>query len=249
MTIWGGSGNGHVRFELMPSNDRPESVRGTDRPNDESGTSPAAAADRHKSTDDIAEIYDDVADTLHRWSWVDRLITGRFRWRQFGDARGRVLDVACGTGTNFPYLPTSVDLVGIDISPEMLANAREELDRLALDGSLYRMDAGALEFPDDSFDTVISAFSTCTFPDPVEALREMRRVCKPGGRILLLEHGRSDVEILSRFLDWRAEAHYEKHGCRWNQEPVELVRDAGIPITRTRDAVFGVITSIEARPD
>lgn len=210
------------------------------------GSDPAGA--RPKSAEEIADIYADVADTLHRWSWVDRLLTGRFRRRQFGDARGRVLDVACGTGTNFPYLPASVDLVGIDVSPDMLRNARDELDRLGRDGSLYRMDAQSLEFPDDTFDTVISALSTCTFPDPVEALQEMRRVCAPDGRILLLEHGRSDVGLVNRFLDWRADAHYRNRGCRWNQAPVELVREAGIPIVTVRRSLLGILTSIEATP-
>jgi ubiquinone/menaquinone biosynthesis C-methylase UbiE len=231
----------------MPSNDTHVAVRETDRSQEVSGTS-SAAFGRDKSPDEIAEIYGEVADTLDQWSWADRLFTGRFRRRQFGDAEGRVLDVACGTGTNFPYLPVSVDLVGIDISAEMLANAREELDRLGLDGSLHRMDARALDFPDDSFDTVVSAFSTCTFPDPVGALREMRRVCRPDGRVLLLEHGRSDVAPVSRFQDWRADAHYEKRGCRWNQDPVEHVHEAGLPVVETRRALLGMVTSIEALP-
>jgi len=59
------------------------------------------------------------------------------------------------------------------------------------------MDAQALEFPDDSFDTVISSFSTCTFPDPIAALHEMERVCTPDGEILLLEHRRSDAAPLA----------------------------------------------------
>src|SRR5699024_9946383 len=139
------------------------------------------------------------------------------------DADGRVLDVACGTGANFPYLPDTVALVGVDISPEMLAKARDRLGRLKIEGTLEQMDAQALEFDDDSFDTVISSLSTCTFPDPVIAIEEMVRVCKPAGRILLLEHGRSDFRPLARFQDWRADTHYATAGCRWNQEPLELI--------------------------
>jgi len=206
------------------------------------------ASHRHKSAQDVQATYADVADRFARFAWLDRLFTGRFRRRQFGDASGRVLDVACGTGTNFPYLPQSIDLVGVDLSPEMLANARDELDRLDLDGSLCRMDAASLAVPDDSFDTVISALSTCTFPDPVAALQEMDRVCKPDGRILLLEHGQSDVGPVARFLDWRAESHYEKMGCRWNQEPLDLVEAAGLPVVESRSAVLGIVTAIEARP-
>ena len=146
------------------------------------------------------------------------------------------------------YLTEPVDLVGVDLSPAMLANAREELDRLDRDASLCRMDAASLAFPDDNFDTVISALSTCTFPEPVAALQEMGRVCRPDGRILLLEHGQSDVGPVARVLDWRAETHYEQLGCRLTQEPLELVEAAGLRIVESRSALLGIVTAIEARP-
>ncbi|WP_255193190.1 class I SAM-dependent methyltransferase [Natronobeatus ordinarius] len=136
------------------------------------GTDPADR--RPMSVDEIRDSYADWADWADRFDWLDRTVTGRYRRELFGDARGRVLDVACGTGTNFPSLPPEVDLVGIDVSPAMLANARERLERLEVDGTLYEMDAQALAFDDDSFDTVVSSFSTCTFPDPVTALVRFR---------------------------------------------------------------------------
>jgi ubiquinone/menaquinone biosynthesis C-methylase UbiE len=208
----------------------------------------APVTDRPKSVSDIRETYAGYADWLHRLDWLDRAVTGRYRRRQFGDASGRVLDVACGTGTNFRYLPRDVDLVGIDVSPDMLEKAGETLDGLAVEGALEQMDAQALEFPDDSFDTVISALSTCTFPDPVAALREMERVCAPDGRILLLEHGRSDVGPVARFQEWRADAHYEKMGCRWTQEPLEVVSAAGLSVREARTALLGIVTAIEVVP-
>jgi ubiquinone/menaquinone biosynthesis C-methylase UbiE len=226
----------------------PTHTPGTPRSNDGHDRDRQPAGSRSRSADEIADLYADVADSLGRWSWMDRLVTGRYRERQFGDASGRVLDVACGTGTNFPYLPASADLVGIDISEAMLGHARAELDRLSLDGSLRRMDAGDLAFDDDSFDTVVSALSTCTFPAPVAALHEMERVCRPDGRILLLEHGRSSVGPLARMQDWRADAHYEKRGCRWNQEPVELVAAAGLPVLDSWTAFLGIVTGIETAP-
>lgn len=196
----------------------------------------------------IKETYADQAATVDRMEWVDRLLLGRFRRRRFGSARGRVLDVACGTGTNVRYLPESVEYVGIDVSPAMLRRARNRVAELGRDGTVLEMDAQALAFPDDSFDTVISSLSTCTFPDPVVALREMGRVCAPDGRILLLEHGRSSVEALGRLQDWRADAHFEKHRCRWNQEPLDHVSRAGLSVTDVGTALLGVLTAIEAEP-
>lgn len=200
------------------------------------------------SLEEIRDSYADCADWMARFDWLDRRLTGRYRRRCFGDAEGRVLDVACGTGANFPYLPSSVDLVGIDISPEMLSKARNRLETLEIDGRLEVMDAQDLAFDDDSFDTVISSLSTCTFPEPTAALAEMDRVCHPDGRILLLEHGRSDVDSIARFQDWRAESHYATAGCRWNQEPLELVRQAGLSVEEASTHALGSITLIEARP-
>ncbi|RDI72977.1 class I SAM-dependent methyltransferase [Halopelagius longus] len=200
------------------------------------------------SVEEIRASYAEYADWMARMDWLDRFLTGRYRRRQFGTAQGRVLDVACGTGANFRYLPESVELVGIDVSPEMLANARAKLDELGRDGTLREMDAQDLDFDDDEFDTVVSSLSTCTFPDPVAALREMSRVCKPSGRILLVEHGKSDFGPFARFQEWRADAHYRKMGCRWTQEPLELVAAADLPVVRSDTAIFGIITTIEARP-
>lgn len=207
-----------------------------------------SARRRSKSADEIADTYADVADKLARWRRLDRLFAGRYRRRQFEHANGRVLDVACGTGRNFSYLPSSSEVVGIDISAEMLAHARSELDRLELDGAVHQMDAQALDFPDDSFDTVISSFSTCTFPDPIAALHEMERVCTPNGEILLLEHRRSDAAPLAWLQDWRAESHYEKNGCRLNHEPLETVEQAGLPVENASAAFFGLVITIDATP-
>jgi len=225
---------------MFDSTNSTDSAERSDRPIEEEYGS--------KSVADVQAAYAKYADWVDRFEWLDRLLTGRYRRRQFGDATGRVLDVACGTGTNFRYLPRSVDLVGIDVSPEMLTKAREQLDRLARDGTLHRMDAQALEFDDDSFDTVVSSLSTCTFPDPIAALREMERVCRPGGRILLVEHGRSDVAPVARYQEWRAASKYERAGCRATQEPLAVVARAGLSVVDASTARLGTITMIEAHP-
>ena len=200
------------------------------------------------SSGDVAALYDEMAGRYERWDWANRLFSGPLRRRAFGDASGRVLDVACGTGTNFRYLPPTAQLVGADISAEMVAAARAELAAIRRGGTVYLMDAETLAFPDDSFDTVISALSTCTFPDPVAALAEMERVCRPGGRVLLLEHGRSDAELVGRLQDWRADAHYENHACRLTQDPLAHFADTDLTVVESEALVLGVVTLVEARP-
>jgi ubiquinone/menaquinone biosynthesis C-methylase UbiE len=207
------------------------------------------AANGSMSNADIRSAYDEYADWVRRFEPLARLLTGRYRRHQFGDATGRVLDVACGTGTNFRYLPDGAEVVGVDISPAMLEAAGDRLDDLPIDGTLHEMDAANLAFDDDSFDTVISSLSTCTFPDPVAALREMARVCAPDGEIRLLEHGRSDVGVVARYQEWRADAHYEKAGCRMTQEPLEVLDRAGIPVEESETAQLGRITMVSASPE
>jgi ubiquinone/menaquinone biosynthesis C-methylase UbiE len=213
-------------------------------------TDPPDPAGERRTVAEIRSAYAGYADRIARFDWVDRLLVGRYRRRQFGDVSGRVLDVACGTGTNFPYLPSTVELAAVDVSPAMLAHARDRLDRLDIDGRLHEADAADLAFPDDSFDVVVSALSTCTFPEPVATLREMARVCRPGGEIRLLEHGRSDVEAVGRYQDWRAESRFERTGCRGNQDPLALVRasGSGLRVTDVRTALLGVVTAITAEP-
>ncbi len=206
------------------------------------------ASNRPMSVSEIRETYADYADCFHRFERLDRAVTGRYRRVRFGDLEGQVLDVACGTGTNFRYLPEGVDLVGIDISPAMLAKAEERLTTLGMDGTVHEMDAQALEFADDRFDAVISALSMCTFPDPVAALQAMERVYKPGGTIRLVEHGLSSVGPIARFQEWRAESHYEKMGCRWTQDPEAVVTKAGLQVRDVTTGFLGMITTFEIEP-
>ena len=232
----------------MPSSNPHEPISQQDRTQSERTDRQQPSQRRSKSAEEIADAYADVADKLARWRQLDRLFAGQYRRRQFEHANGRVLDVACGTGRNFRYLSSSIEVVGIDISDEMLVHARDELDRLGLDGTVRQMDAQALDFSKNSFDTVISSFSACTFPNPIVALREMERVCTPDGEILLLEHSRSDAAPLAWLQDWRAESHYEKNGCRLNHDPLETVEQAGLTVENASTAFLGLVTTIEAIP-
>ena len=163
-------------------------------------------------------------------------------------ASGQVLEVAVGTGKNLPYYPTVCQLTAIDVSLAMVTRARQRADTLGLHGHLQVMDAAHLGFPDQHFDTVVDTLALCTFPDPVAALREMARVCRPAGHLLLLEHGRSDRAWLGRWQDRRAERHARHLGCYWNREPLALVRQAGLRLLTTERRFFGIFHLLEAAP-
>jgi methyltransferase OMS1 len=110
------------------------------------------------------------------------------------------------------------------------------------------MDAEHLGLPDHSFDTVVDALALCTFSNPVVVLREMARVCRREGRLLLLEHGRSDWEWLGEWQDRHAERHARRLCCHWNRQPLELVRDAGLTLRAARRAFFGIFHVLEVTP-
>jgi ubiquinone/menaquinone biosynthesis C-methylase UbiE len=156
---------------------------------------------------------DSLRDLQEKWDctspWYDFataalevLLFRRLRSQLLKSTSGRVLEVAAGTGSNLAHYPPGLDIIVVDLSPRMLLKARQRGARKAA-----VMDAERLAFRDGSFDTVVSTLGTCTFPDPVQALREIRRVCRPGGRIPLLEHGRSDRPGIAAWQD--------RHAARW----------------------------------
>jgi ubiquinone/menaquinone biosynthesis C-methylase UbiE len=111
-------------------------------------------------------------------------------------ARGRVLEVAVGSGRSLPYYSAGIELVGIDLSPEMLAIARRRATELGRAADLREGDAEALPFGDGEFDTVVCALALCSIPRPGVALAEMARVVVPGGSVVLVDHTRSDRALV-----------------------------------------------------
>ena len=107
---------------------------------------------------------------------------------------GRVLEVGVGTGLSLPTYKPSIEIVGIDLSPEMLDRARERVDEEELRNvtGLHEMDAGALTFEANSFDTVVAMYVMTVVPDPEKVMRELARVCKPGGEVILVNHFSTD---------------------------------------------------------
>ncbi|MFQ5696363.1 MAG: class I SAM-dependent methyltransferase [Terriglobia bacterium] len=197
----------------------------------------------------LRETYDRFAP---KYDWGEALpeVLGlrRLRRRLLACARGEVLEVATGTGKNLRYYPPACRIIAMDLSPRMLALARRRAARFGVQATFLVQDAEALSFPDNSFDTVVDALSLCTFPDPIGALHEMARVCRPGGSILLLEHGRSEKERIGRWQDRRAAKHARRAGCRWNLEPHELVCQAGLRLADHQRFFFGVFHLMQVAP-
>ncbi len=136
---------------------------------------------------------------LFEWP-LERLISG---WRKplLEKASGKVLEIGVGTGSNIPHYPEGLQITGIDFNHKMLSRAKKRYSHLS-NVELLLMDTETLDFPDNSFDTVVVSFVFCSVEDPVRGFREIKRVCKNNGRILLLEHVRSQKPVLGMMMDF-----------------------------------------------
>jgi ubiquinone/menaquinone biosynthesis C-methylase UbiE len=179
---------------------------------------------------------------------MDRMISPALRRKVLALARGKVLEVGVGTGKNLPYYPPGCEVTGIDFSPRMLARARMKAPSAPVPVNLIEMDVQKLEFADDTFDTVVATFVFCSVPDPVKGLREIRRVCKPEGRIILLEHVRSENPLLGALMDLLNPIPLYLIGSNINRRTVENVKAAGLKIRDLTDIKGKIVKLIIASP-
>jgi ubiquinone/menaquinone biosynthesis C-methylase UbiE len=201
-------------------------------------------------TDRIRRLYDERAETYDRsLGLMERVALGPFR-REFGALlEGETLEVAIGSGLNLPsYSPRVTRATGVDLSSEMLRKARERAEALGLPIDLRQADAEALPFADASFDTVAISLALCTIPDPEKALRELSRVCRPTGRIVLLEHVRSTAGPLALAQRALSPLNERSIGCHLARETVDLARALGFTIDEERRRLFGAVRLVTMRP-
>jgi len=166
-----------------------------------------------------------VAALYDAYMWPqERMGFRRQRRRMAGEARGRVLEVAAGTGLTFPFYTRAQEVIAIDPDPAMLKRARGRAVNASCPVRLQQVDAESLPFADGEFDTIVIAFGLCTIPHPETALREVRRVLKPDGRLLFLEHVRSTGRRHARLQDLAAPAWRRlTGGCHPNRPSVEAI--------------------------
>jgi ubiquinone/menaquinone biosynthesis C-methylase UbiE len=205
-----------------------------------SGTGETPAARQKRVWDKSAPSYDKQISFFEKIWFAD----GR-EWL-CERAEGNVLEVAVGTGRNLPHYAAGVTLTAIELSPAMLAIARHRAADLGRAVDFHEGDAEHLPFDDASFDTVLCALSLCTIPSPEAALGEMRRVLRPGGRLLLLDHIGSAVPpvygiqwLLERFTISAAGEHFTRR-------QLPLVKAAGFRVVESERLKAGSIERIHA---
>ena len=158
-----------------------------------------------------------------------------------------ILEVGIGTGKNFDYYPADAQITAIDFSPEMLRQATHKKDRKTVSVELNLMDVQSLAFADNSFDTVIGSFVFCSVPLPVKGLKELYRVCKPGGQVLLLEHVLSSKPVIAKVMNFINPAIVALVGANINRNTVKNVKACGFALVRVDERSGDIIKLIEAR--
>ncbi len=189
----------------------------------------------------VARVYNPVVKPLDRLGLRD--------WRAWATARAcdRVLEIGAGTGLNFSYYGACATVVAFDPDPDMLEEI-ENSESAAARVLIVRAGAQALPFPDECFDAGIGTLVFCTIPQPLRALKEVRRVLKPGASLRLVEHVRGRNPLLGGLMDaatpfWKSIAG----GCHLNRNTLEAVGAAGFDIIGVEKKWRGLLIGIDAR--
>ena len=162
-------------------------------------------------------------------------------------AKGKVLEVAIGTGRNLRYYPKDIDLTGIDLSPATLEKAAVRAEEEGLTVDLREADGQDLPFEDDTFDTVIAGLCMCNFPDPIKAVGEIKRVLKPGGSAVSLDHVRSPVLPVRLVQKAMNPLSVRFEGDHQTREPLEYYAHHGFEIVELERLKWGIVERVHAK--
>lgn len=187
-------------------------------------------------------------DFVHRF--MENKRTRKWFVKLWSSVKGpNVLEVGVGTGKSFPFYPRGPKITAIDFSSGMLAKAQKKVHDLAFPVMLKQMDIQKLEFADNSFDTVAASCVFCSVPDPVLGLREIRRVLKPEGRLVVLEHMRHPNPVIGKVMDLLNPVAVKLSGPAINRRTLDNIHQAGLEIDMAENlALGGVFKFIIARP-
>jgi ubiquinone/menaquinone biosynthesis C-methylase UbiE len=209
---------------------------------------PVSRMGRADRADRLRRYWDRHARSFDRqMAFFERVLFGDGRQWVCAQATGEVLEVAVGGGRNLPFYPDGIRLTGVDFSPQMLQLAQQQAEQLGRPVDLRLGDAQALELADACFDTVVCTLSLCAIPDERQAVAEMWRVLRPGGRLLLLDH----VAAASRWvraIQWLLErASIPLGGEHLRRRPLLQVQAQGFQVEQRQRYKLGIVERLVAR--
>lgn len=189
--------------------------------------------------------WDKASRTYDLFGFADDRRLGSYKRALLDKIRGETLLVAAGTGNDFKFLPPGHRIVAIDISPKMLQRAALKAAVYSGTIELREMDACTLDFADEAFDTIVTVCTFCSVPRPIVGLREVHRVLRAGGQLLMFEHVRSGVGPLGLLQDLMTPLS-RRFGPDLNRDTVGNVQKAGFRLRRVENVYLDIIKTIEA---
>ncbi len=202
-----------------------------------------------KSDSDIEKRYDRLALIYDFWDVIlERLLYRSWRLKLWEKVQGeRILEVGVGTGKNIPFYPSGAQVTAIDISRRMLEKARaRDNQRHDVTVELLKADLNGLTFKDNSFDAVVGSFILTVLPEPLKALKEIKRVCQPHGKIFFLEFTRSDSKVVVFFQDLLTPLTRAVYYAYLNRDIVGLIQTSGFRVIESGRMSNGIAKLIEA---
>lgn len=194
-----------------------------------------------KRYDRIAPIFDIIEGAM------EKLLLAGLREKLWLKVKGHhLLEVGVGTGKNFAYYPEKVQITAVDFSPGMLSIAQQKAQKQSLSLDLNLQDVQSLEYADNSFDTIVATFVFCSVPMPLRGLKELHRVLRPGGRVLLLEHVLSENKLLAKIMNTVNPLVVRLVGANINRRTVTSVKAVGFKHVRVDNVSGGIVKLIEA---
>ena len=201
-----------------------------------------------KETEKIKKRYDRISKV---YDWLEQPMEWMMfeKWRQevSESLKGKVLEIGVGTGKNIPYYPEGAEVTAIDFSGKMLARAKKKAEKTGKTVELLHMDAQDMDFADNTFDVVFTTCVFCSVPDPVQGLKEIRRVLKPCGEAIMIEHVRSEKKILGKLMDLLNPIPRTIYGANINRRTVENVKKAGFTDVQVKNLTGDIVKKIRMK--
>lgn len=196
-------------------------------------------------TETIKKRYNRVAGFYDLLEVMEKGRMEQWRIALWREAKGKVLEVGVGTGRNIRYYPKSIEVTAIDFSEKMLEKAEKKALKSGRKVDLRLMDVQELAFADETFDTIITTCVFCSVPDPVKGLKEIRRVCKKDGKILMLEHVISKKPLIGRLMNFLNPIIVRVVGANINRETVINLQKAGLKVEVEKDLLLDIVKHLE----
>lgn len=187
----------------------------------------------------IAGVYDIFEQPM------ELMLFKKWRTEVINALNGKCLEVGVGTGKNISFYPDGIDMTAIDFSEKMLEKAKRKAEILKKNINFIHMDAQNMDFEDNTFDSVFTTCVFCSVPDPVKGLMEIKRVCKPDGKIIMIEHVRSEKKVIGLIMDVLNPITVNLYGANINRKTVDNVRKAGFAKVKITNLAGDIVKKIE----